>query len=101
MTYRPSLSCYIAVVAVFQAKSCETTFERNILFNGPRAGINLNDGFGGGSKISQNLIFNFCRESGDHGPINSWNRQPYVHLSNNPQSVACGFCGMVADPLWL
>ena len=72
------------MITVFQAKSCETTFERNLLFNGPRAGINLNDGFGGGSNISQNLIFNFCRESGDHGPINSWNRQPYVRLSSNP-----------------
>jgi hypothetical protein len=33
------------------------------------AGINLNDGFGGSSRIAQNLIFNFCRESGDHGPL--------------------------------
>jgi hypothetical protein len=64
--------------ALFLAKSCETTFERNLAFNGPRAGINFNDGFGGGNNISQNLIFNFCRESGDHGPVNSWNRQVYV-----------------------
>jgi hypothetical protein len=71
------------VAAVFQAKSCETTFERKLCFNGPRAGINLNNGFGGGSSTSQNLTFNFCRESAlensrDHGPINSWNKQPYV-----------------------
>merc|ERR1712083_892947 len=46
--------------------------------NGPRAGINLNDGFGGGEEISNNLIFSTCRESGDHGPINSWDRQPYL-----------------------
>ena len=24
--------------ALFQAKACETTFERNVAFNGPRAG---------------------------------------------------------------
>jgi hypothetical protein len=28
--------------------------------------------------VHQNLIFNSCRESADHGPINSWDRQPFV-----------------------
>lgn len=28
--------------------------------------------------MAENLIFNTCRESGDHGPINSWDRQPYL-----------------------
>merc|ERR1712046_88463 len=41
-------------------------------------GINFNDGHGGGDTVTQNLIFNTCRESGDHGPINSWDRQPYI-----------------------
>jgi len=40
--------------------------------------INLNDGFGGGDDISRNLIFNQVRESKDHGPINSWDRVPYI-----------------------
>ena len=35
--------------------------EGNVLFNGPRAGININDGFGGGNSIDNNLIFNFVR----------------------------------------
>jgi hypothetical protein len=35
----------------FQAKSCQNVFTKNILFNMPRAGINFNDGFGGGSKV--------------------------------------------------
>lgn len=35
-----------------------------------RAGINFNDGFGGGDTIANNLVFSTCRESGDHGPIN-------------------------------
>jgi hypothetical protein len=51
----------------FQAKAAETTLRGNVFFNGPRAGINLNDGFGGGDDISRNLVFSTCRESGDHG----------------------------------
>ena len=35
-----------------------------------RAGINFNDGFGGGDVIERNLVFSTCRESGDHGPFN-------------------------------
>lgn len=62
----------------FQAKSCQNNITGNIFFNGPRAGINFNDGFGGGSNISANLVLNTCRESGDHGPFNSWDRQVYV-----------------------
>eukprot|EP01083_Nonionella_stella_P159244 519321_1 len=62
----------------FQAKSCQNYISGNIFFNGPRAGINYNDGFGGGSVIEKNLLFNTCRESGDHGPFNSWDRQVYV-----------------------
>ena len=81
----------------FQAKSCLNYIGYNIFFNGPRAGINFNDGFGGGSVLHKNLLFNTCRESGlsamscmsllllsslnysgDHGPFNSWDRQTYV-----------------------
>ena len=35
-------------------------------------------GFGGGDDISHNLVFSSCRESGDHGPFNSWDRQPFL-----------------------
>ena len=59
-------------------KACQSTVERNIFLNMPRAAINKNDGFGGGTLISKNLLFNTCRESGDHGPFNSWDRQPYL-----------------------
>jgi hypothetical protein len=34
-----------------------------------------NDGFGGGDNITENVLFHTCRESSDHGPINSWDRQ--------------------------
>ena len=67
----------------FQAKSCQNEIRGNIFFNGPRAGINFNDGFGGGSNITENLLFNTCRESGDHGPFNSWDRQVYVTKVKN------------------
>ena len=62
----------------FQAKSCQNLIKGNIFFNGPRAGVNFNDGFGGGSNLTENILFNTCRESGDHGPFNSWDRQVYV-----------------------
>jgi len=64
--------------ALFVALSCGTVFTNNVLFNGPRAGININDGFCGGHNITRNLVFNFVRETQDHGPINTWNRAMYV-----------------------
>ncbi|ETO36005.1 hypothetical protein RFI_01057 [Reticulomyxa filosa] len=67
----------------FQAKSCQNFIAYNIFYNGPRAGINFNDGFGGNSHIYKNLLFNTCRESGDHGPFNSWDRQVYVTEMRN------------------
>lgn len=36
----------------FQAKSCQNEIVNNIFFHGPRAGMNFNDGFGGGSKVT-------------------------------------------------
>ena len=68
--------------AWFQAKTCQTTVKNNIVFNVPRAAINLNDGFGGANDIFNNLLFNTCSESGDHGPINSWDRMPFMHNLN-------------------
>ena len=62
----------------FQALSCQVHIADNIVFNIPRAGINFNDGFGGGADIANNLLFNTCRESGDHGAFNSWDRLPYI-----------------------
>merc|ERR1712100_588837 len=66
-----------------QAKTAQSTISGNVFFNGPRAGINFNDGFGGGDNLNTNLVFSTCRESGDHGPFNSWDRQPYLTTVNN------------------
>jgi hypothetical protein len=51
----------------FQTVACHNNVTNNVMYNGPRAGINLNDGFGGGDLISGNLIFNQVRETNDHG----------------------------------
>jgi hypothetical protein len=61
-----------------QAKAALTEIHNNIMFNMPRAAINFNDMMGGGDSVVGNVIFNTCRESGDHGPINSWDRQPFL-----------------------
>ena len=70
----------------FQAKSCQNVIGYNIFYNGPRAGINFNDGFGGNSVIYKNLLFNTCRESSDHGPFNSWDRQLFLTSMASPDS---------------
>ena len=64
--------------AVGQCKAAMTTIRNNIMFNMPRAAINFNDMLGGGDIVEGNLIFNTCRESGDHGPSNTWDRQPFL-----------------------
>lgn len=92
----------------FQAKSCQNNITGNIFFNGPRAGINFNDGFGGGSTVAENLVLNTCRESGDHGPFNSWDRQVYVTkvLNGSPSVekaydvISCNFIIANYDSGW-
>ena len=69
--------------AYCQSKTSETHIEGNVLFNGPRAGINFDDGFGGGHLVEWNLIFNQVRESGDDGPFNTFDRQPYITTVRN------------------
>ena len=66
------------VSAFMQALACQSEIVANVFFNGPRAGINFNDGLGGGNRVENNLIFNMVRETNDHGPFNSWDRLPYI-----------------------
>lgn len=61
-----------------QSKAMQSIIRNNVMFNVPRAAINFNDGLGGGNIIEGNVIFNTCRESGDHGAINSWGRMPFL-----------------------
>jgi hypothetical protein len=64
--------------AWFTSRSTLTRAEGLVVFNIPRAAINYNDAFGGGNNVSMASIFNTCRQSGDHGPINSWDRMPFL-----------------------
>ena len=49
----------------FQSESFGNIIHGNVAYNGPRAGINFDDGMGGGSLVSKNVVFNMCRESSD------------------------------------
>ena len=64
--------------ALFQAVTCRTNFSGNVGYNGPRAGVNINDGYCGGHRVEGNVLFNWVRETQDHGPINTWDRAAYV-----------------------
>lgn len=66
------------------------TIDGNIVFNVARAAINFNDGFGGGHYVTHNLIFNAVRETDDHGPINTWDRQPFLAPVTAPPSEDAG-----------
>ena len=54
------------------------------MYHGPRAAINLNDGLGGGTVVEGNLLFGMVRETNDHGPLNSWDRVPFVTNMGDP-----------------
>jgi hypothetical protein len=69
--YGKQTSCFT------QALAGQTTLQDNVCYNGPRAGFNGNDGFFGGNVMSGNLVFNMVRETQDHGPANTWDRQPF------------------------
>ena len=56
--------------------SCRTNFSHNVAYNGPRAAVNINDGFCGGHQIRGNVLFNWVRETQDHGPINTCEWRP-------------------------
>ena len=72
--------------AYFKAITMGNIVRSNIMYNGPRAGVNFNDGFIGGEVLQGNLIFNFVRETGDHGQFNSWDRQPFLYKDKTGSS---------------
>jgi len=59
---------------VFISVAEEITVSHNTIYNIPRAGICINDGCWGGHIIEHNDLFSTVRETGDHGPFNSWGR---------------------------
>ena len=72
----------------FEAISGHNQVVNNVMYNGPRAAINYNDGGVGGTILRGNLIFGHGRESSDHGPINSWDRCPFKTLRGAKPGVA-------------
>ncbi len=65
------------VAGVFMSMAEEINVRHNTIYNIPRAAICINDGAWGGHVIENNDVFNTVRESGDHGPFNSWGRDRY------------------------
>ena len=55
---------------MFQGISGNNVIEDNVCYSGPRALLNINDGFLGLSNFTGNVLFNPCRESHDHGAVN-------------------------------
>ena len=71
-----------------QFLTANTTVRSNVIHDVPRAAISLNDNFGGGNMVDHNVIFNTCRETADHGPLNSWSRMGYVTKATGVASLA-------------
>jgi hypothetical protein len=69
----------------------------NVFFNGPRAGININDGFAGGHVMKRNVGFNLVRETSDHGVFNSWDRNTYVRVRVRVRAHALIFSSLARD----
>ena len=69
--------CGKQTAGVFLSLSNRITIRANHIFNTPRAAICINDGFHGGHLIEGNDIHDTVLETGDHGPFNSWGREPF------------------------
>ncbi len=65
------------VAGVYISRAKRITVAHNLMYNMPRAGICIGDGTWGGHVIEYNHIHDTCRETGDHGPFNSWGRDRY------------------------
>lgn len=72
-----------------QFATARAQLSQNTMFNLPRSGWNLDDGFAGGTVIDTSLGFAAVRESADHGVINSWAREPqaFVHPSTGEVTI--------------
>ena len=62
---------------VFMANCRRIRIVHNHIYDTPRAGINVNDGRYGGHLFEFNDIHDTVRETSDHGPFNSYGREPY------------------------
>lgn len=65
------------IAGVFISMSRKIRVSHNTIFNVPRAGICINDGTWGGHIIEHCDIWETVRETGEHGPFNSWGRERF------------------------
>lgn len=63
------------VAGVYISMSHKIRVSHNTIYNCPRAGICINDGTWGGHIIEHCDIWETVRETGEHGPFNSWGRE--------------------------
>ncbi|MCL5129576.1 chitobiase/beta-hexosaminidase C-terminal domain-containing protein [Algibacter sp. L4_22] len=63
------------VAGIYISMSHKIKASHNTIYNCPRAGICINDGTWGGHIIEFNDIWETVRETGEHGPFNSWGRE--------------------------
>jgi parallel beta helix pectate lyase-like protein len=65
------------IAGVFISMSESIRVSHNTIYETPRAAICINDGCWGGHIIEHNDVFHTVRETGDHGPFNSWGRDRF------------------------
>ncbi len=65
------------VAGVFISKARDILVSHLSIYDVPRAAININDGMWGGRTVEWCDIFTTCRESREHGSINSWGRDRF------------------------
>jgi hypothetical protein len=65
---------------VFISMAERITVSHNTIHDIPRAAICINDGTWGGHIIEFNDLYDTVRETGDHGPFNSWGRDRFWSL---------------------
>ena len=73
------------VAGVYISMSHKITASHNTIYNCPRAGICINDGTWGGHIIEYNDMWETVRETGEHGPFNSWGRERQWKISKGKQ----------------
>jgi hypothetical protein len=81
------------IAGVFMSVCLKNTISHNVIYNMPRAGICVNDCWGGGHLIEFNHIHDTVRETTDHGPYNSWGRGRFWCFEQNhgPFSHGSGY----------
>jgi hypothetical protein len=78
------------IAGVYISRAKRITAAHNEIYNMPRAGICIGDGTWGGHVVEQNYIHETRRETGDHGPFNSWGRDKYWCLAQSHLAYTTG-----------